>query len=380
MPDMTLGNAPQLVYVSNLGTLDSNEEITARQMDLLKRYDVQSGATKTIIELPATGTQDGIDDVQVSRDGKWILFTRLLQERKALQLVRIDGKFLQTLYCSQSSLRDVQWSPDQRHLVLVSSSDGETFSLLTLQSGQVDLLFQPTPKETGFAFDYQPLTWVDNSRLYLTSRQMGGEAPLADVYMLDTNKGMKQTEQTLQRVLDTTTDHLDCWDFASSDDATQLFVNRCEQKSGGLGTGRIDLLPPTGGTPRQVFTSSQLAITHVRTIGYGKASKLLFSVYNQGPGINFDQSNDGLYTVNTDGSDLKRLTSSPNSELNRFGQYPWSNVSRDGGFFSVSSDAIASRSAQAIYVGSLSGTGSLTKVAARGDTVVELFVAGWTSF
>jgi hypothetical protein len=364
---------PQAVYFTNSGSPQAPSNAT------LKRYNVQTKATETIISLPATW----IHDAQLSRDGLWILLNVTMQNRSALQLVRIDGQHLQTLYClstgaSVQSLTfagttSTQWSPDQQYITFVSGLDQGTqsVSLLTLKSGKLDALLQ-TGSSSEIA--YLPRTWQDDTHIILTAMHPHSDAPPANLYLLDIKNGTQQSEQKLQRIL--TTNEL-CWDFDSSYDASQLFVNHCEQQGSAPGSGRIDLFSPIGSNhPKTIFSSTQLAISHVRTIAYGKADTLLFSAYNTIVGVSTEHSQDGLWLVRTDGSQLRRLTSYPYINLNYFGQYPWSNVSRDGQYYAVAPNS--SPAGRSVMVGSLNG-GPLTQIAIVNDAVAEVFLVGWTT-
>ncbi|GHO97728.1 hypothetical protein KSF_077760 [Reticulibacter mediterranei] len=364
---------PQAVYFTNSGSPQAPTSAT------LKRYNVQTKATETIISLPATW----IYDAQLSRDGLWILLNASVQNRSALQLVRIDGQHLQTLYCTPAGANvqslpfagttSTQWSPDQQYITFVSGLDQGTPSvfLLTLKSGRLDTLLQGS---SSSEVAYLPRTWQDDTHIILTSMHPHSDAPPADLYLLDIKNGTEQSEQKLQRIL--TTNEL-CWDFDSSSDASQLFVNHCQQQGSAPGSGRIDLFSPIGSNhPKTIFSSTQLAISHIRTITYGKTDALLFSAYNTIVGVSTEHSQDGLWLVRTDGSQLRRLTSYPYINLNAFGQYPWSNVSRDGQYYAVAPNS--SPAGRSVMVGSLNG-GPLTQVAIQSSDIAEVFLVGWTA-
>jgi hypothetical protein len=247
----------------------------------------------------------------------------------------------------------------------------QSVSLLTLKSGKLDTLLQ-TGSSSEIA--YLPRTWQDDTHIILTGVHPHSDAPPTNLYLLDIKNGMQQSEQKLQRIL--TTNEL-CWDFDSSYDASQLFVNHCEQQGSAPGSGRIDLFSPIGSNhPKTIFSSTRLAISHVRTIAYGKADTLLFSAYNTIVGVSTEHGQDGLWLVRTDGSQLRRLTSYPYINLNYFGQYPWSNISRDGQYYAVAPNS--SPAGRSILFGSLSG-GSLTQIAIVSGDVAEVFLVGWTT-
>jgi len=96
MPPLTLGNHPTIVYLPE----DTSGNIPSAFGRLL-RYDVTSGLTTEIVKVPGAG----LEPAQVSADGQWILFVADTAEQQAqlrqekLEMVRIDGRYLQTLYC-----------------------------------------------------------------------------------------------------------------------------------------------------------------------------------------------------------------------------------------------------------------------------------------
>jgi len=117
---MTVGNHANVVF------LDQQSENT-----LLQRYDATTGAIQTILQIhqadPALGTN-------VSPDGQWVLFGAVIQSQSAIQLVRMDGQQLQTLYCAppQSTVGNLVLSPDQHNLLFSQVNLDETESILYL--------------------------------------------------------------------------------------------------------------------------------------------------------------------------------------------------------------------------------------------------------
>src|SRR5947209_553649 len=128
-----LGKYANVVYIYNEVPLN-----TSTAFGHLKRYDVVIGQ-KT--ELVTSGI--AIQSAQVSADGQWVLFLSTPDPRSdpqhsaMLQLVRMDGQGLQTLYClsnanySRATMPNVQWSPDQQSM-LITTDTRDTTSLVTL--------------------------------------------------------------------------------------------------------------------------------------------------------------------------------------------------------------------------------------------------------
>src|SRR5947209_16298025 len=133
MTPFHLGKHANVVYIYNEIPLN-----TSTAFGHLKRYDVVT-AQKT--ELVTSGI--AIQSAQVSADGQWVLFLSTPDPRSdpqhsaMLQLVRMDGQGLQTLYClsnanySRATMPNVQWSPDQQSM-LITTDTRDTTSLVTL--------------------------------------------------------------------------------------------------------------------------------------------------------------------------------------------------------------------------------------------------------
>ena len=86
MTPMSLGNHQTIVYTYNTPAAG-----------ILRRYDVASGQKTNIVTLPNTT----ISDAQISANGQFILFVaQPASGPVAIQMVRLDGQELQTLYCS----------------------------------------------------------------------------------------------------------------------------------------------------------------------------------------------------------------------------------------------------------------------------------------
>ncbi len=353
MPSMTLGTHPTIVYIVNEGTAGT-----------LKRYDVVTGAKVEIVKLASTN----ISEAQVSANGQWLLFVAHVAGQVKLQLIRMDGQFLQTLYCGNPA--EVQWSTNQQ---LVVFSDSGHIYLLNVTNGslQVELSFSG-------GVSVHPRTWLDNTRAYVTLQFPDG--PPESLAILDTSKGPNQNVQNLQVAFDSTPSTPFCWDFDSSFDGKSLFTSQCTAKSSGgpgaspcCGPSVIASRPPTGGVSYSyIYVSQSQAFISVRAV---TANILLFTVGN----TSGDTSQNGLWKVGTDGSNPARLTSAPGStgsQVNQFTQFPWSNVSRDGSRYVLQILSGTSSTTYTLEYGSLSGG---TPVVFASITGVQLATVGWTT-
>src|SRR5690348_11809840 len=135
MPAVALGTHRNIVYVYN--EIPPNTTISYGH---IKRYDVTTGQKTTIV---TSGLS--IQHAQVSADGQWVLFLSQVDPRgdpnhsAMLQLVRMDGQDLQTLYCLPSGLMSasVQWATNQKTALITTDANRSTstITLLTLTTG-----------------------------------------------------------------------------------------------------------------------------------------------------------------------------------------------------------------------------------------------------
>jgi len=349
MLPFTLGSDPNLVYIYNDGT-----------QGLLKRYDLTNGQKQVIVTGPY------IDNAQVSADGQWVLFTSAIQPHAgitALQLVRMDGQGLQTLYCTTGPINSVQWSPNQQFVAFSFLADrSTTVILLNINTGMLQTeLSVASPLALG--------KWLDNTHLYLTS--LLPEAPNT-LYLLDTANGANQTSGLLTTILQAQSPFA----FDSSFDANQLYIAGCRgpEQGSSIGPCSIAVQDPTHGPEYPVYISSSYAITEVQVV---TPTTLLFLINNVSlPGQPADTSHNGLWKINTDGSGLTALapsTTGQSFQLNSYTQYPWSNLSRDGNWYSFQN---VTSSGVSLMFAPLSGGAPTVFASTASDNVA---IAGWTT-
>ncbi len=391
MPPLALGNHPNIVYLKYQGGITPPHPPFT-----VNRYDVTTGRTTGMMQI-STGSP------QISADGQWLLFVAQVKNGQSslagIQLMRMDGQDLQTLYCSSTSataISDVQWSPDQRHIIFLgqpAASLQSTLYLIDIVHGTIQPLLVSTDPSTG----YSPRTWIDSHRVYVMSQYAVSSeptptpAPVPKLYILDTAAGSHQQTSKLQFVAQAQSPY--CWDFDSSYDTGQLFIDHCIQlvSQGQAGIGlrqgpsRITAQSTTGGSSQTVYSNAAHAVVAVRVIGYTSTS-LLFLIEDQADEhTSVDTSQNGLWKINTDGSGLTRLTTEQRwdrTSLNRFTQYPWSNFSRDGKLYAARLARFQGNvpPAYSLVTGSVNG-GSQTTFATiphPGEGAV-LEVVGWTS-
>ncbi len=348
LPSMTLGTHATIVYIVNEGS-------PTPTFGTLKRYDVVTGGKVEIVKMAGTS----ISEAQISADGQWVLFVAHVSGQVKLQLIRMDGQFLQTIYCGSPS--QVQWSTNQQLIVF---ADGPSIYLLNTTNGvlQVELTSSTNPA-------IHPRTWLDNTRVYVTLQLVDG--PPESVAILDTSKGPNQKVQNLRVAFDASTSTPFCWDFDSSFDGKNLFTSQCTASSSGgpganifNGPGVISVRDAQGFSYSYVYVNQGQAFTAVRAV---TSNTLLFTVGN----TTGDTSQNGLWKVGTNGSNPAHLA--PSGQFNQFTQLPWSNVSRDSSKYVLQ---IVSGTTYTLEYGSLGG-GSPIVFASISN--VQLATVGWTT-
>ena len=177
-----------------------------------------------------------------------------------------------------------------------------------------------------------------------------------------------------------------CWDFDSSYDSGELFLDHCVQ-SEALGAGGVGVRQGPSSITRQaatVYSSATQAIVALRVVGY-TSKTLLFLIENQSDqSTTVDTSQNGLWRVNTDGSGLVRLTTEKagdRTSLNAFTQYPWSNFSHDGSMYSARTMVFQGNSPlYSLIFGSLSaGAPTTFATLSNPGEGAMLEVVGWTA-
>lgn len=361
---LALGPHQNIVYTFNQGAYPhySGE---------IKRYDASTGHKVIIVNSP----KSSIEEAQLSADGQWILFTTANTQgaEVALQLVRMDGQGLQTLYCptNPDGIGFIQWSPDQKTVAFMDGVRG--VDLLDLATGHLQVVLMEST-----SIIVVPTTWLDDTHLYMKSTAgLGGGAPLRGFYVLDTAKGADQQVSDLIQVFDFPGS---CLSFDSSVDKAKLFVSTCHTaagtQQGGTQQGPSTIIaePALGGPQTTVYTTPTLAITTVRVIS---RTTMLLLIWN----LSGDTSHNGLWKMNLDGTGLTRLTTDGAGQmslLNGASQFPWSNISRDGSRYAllVISNNGTTQS-QSLLIGSLGGSSPSSFATVSGAENVS--IVGWTT-
>lgn len=356
----------------------------------LKRLDVTTGAKTEILKMP--GVTFG--SPQISADEQWILFVTSTGQRDELQMVRMDGQGLQTLYCLPAGgIQKALWSTNQQQALISASAAPNGFTglyLLNLVKGTIAQVFKPTTGSNpllGSAF-VSPITWLNNTQVYVSFADEP-VAPATKIGLLNTDRGT-QTISDLKTVFQQTlaTPHnYPCYDADSSYDASTLFISQCGGISApncsgscSLGTregpGTINTKRGIGGDANTILLSQTLGIAAVRAV---TSNTLLLVVHNFSQNHTFDPSLNGLWRVSTSGSGLTRLTTEAHgtvTSLCPFSQNPWSNVSRNGRMYAFQTSTTSYPETDTLAFGQLSGGAPQTLASIAGT---HLDLIGWTT-
>lgn len=360
---VAIGNHPTIIY-SDEPPANGGPVVSS-----LVRYDVTTAAKIEILKTT-------VSEAEVSPDGHWIALATFVSGQPALQLVRTDGQYLQTVFCGETNggIRGILWSADLKS-VLFSASAGSAappIYRLDLNKGTLDTALRNNSLTTNYA----PLSWVDGNRMLLLGRPIG-PGPGYDLRILDLTQGASQQASDLPFVVSSSAD---CWD--ADNDGTTLYTSACQgafsDQGGGTmrGPSAIRAQSVTGAQKRDVFTSATLAVTQLRATG---SNQLLLSVGNQDPARSSAGSMNGLWKVNTDGSGLTRLAASAGKQgqFAVYSQAAWANVSRDGSLYAFQITSLGKPPAYSLIAGPMAG-GQPTTIATRADGGLLLMV-GWTT-
>lgn len=357
MRPLALGDDQNIVYMATSNTGDSSSAT-------LYRYDMKTKKTFQIVRMANASEPETLADV--SADGQWVVFSSEVNGFSAIQMIRMDGQGLQTLYCLPASdpsypdtLSQLHLSPDQQQLVF-SDIPQETVSLLTITTGALQTLVQAQP---GGTF-YEPAMWLTNTQLYMW------RYPLAQglaLFLLNTQNGSNQPESALTEV----DNQPSVVAFDISPDRTQLFTATCQICGQGvfIGPSTIAVQPAMSTTQKDISTI-QGAIDQLVTT---PNNSLLFSVQSssENPGQPADTSHDGIWEMHTDGSGLKRLLGQTGfSAVHGFATDTHQDISPDGKWYLLSTGS-------SLFFAPLDGgTAPISFVSAKNNTL--LTAVGWT--
>jgi len=388
------------VYVSQQG-----------DTSVLQRYDVTTGSRQTILQTQAI---EPIQNANVSPDGQWILLRSLLQGQVAIQLIRVNGQQLQTLYCTpvHDIIDDALLSPDQ-HTLVFNQEDQNGLSILYLldvATGklrtelsplqpnypgiaqgplQATLMSERAPspvhdKTTGtrtiHPFNplpskhyliYVPMKWATNTSVYVYGTVRASGVPLHQLALLrDISKDVTQQNSNLQIITTagqtTAGQYFTCQDDDVTPDNAQLVCSAYTFTAPVNPPNAIKMEPITGGAYRTVYQ----VLPGERIIARVISTSTLIFLLNQNNGIA------SLWKINTDGSGLTRLMVAKTVEIDlefaSSSYLPWSIISHDGRYYALTMNNITGN-ASSLIVGDLNG-GQPKTIA---SSVTASLLVGW---
>ncbi|MEO8971904.1 MAG: protein kinase, partial [Ktedonobacteraceae bacterium] len=320
MPTYTPGNHPNIIYVVNEGT------INAPTYGTVKRHDIITGNSTEIIKTPNTR----IVEAQVSYNGQWVLYNAIIAGQDELRLIRVDGQDAQTLLCAPAgqNVFSSQWSANEQFVIFDQGTQTGVPAayLLDLTNGSLQKELIPAGNQ-----GYLPRTWLDHTHVVLTGFVPSSAATPQGLYLLNISNGANQPDSSLQQIASTTS----CWNFDTGFDTSTIFTSQCTgDPVFHSGTSTVVKQSINGGPSTTIYSDPNVAVTTIRDI---TPTKLLLLVENAGPSNSTDTSQNGLWIINTDGTNLTRLTTdTDNSQaLCPFSQYFWSNVTHDGSMYAL---------------------------------------------
>ncbi|GAC1583951.1 MAG: hypothetical protein PVS3B3_39150 [Ktedonobacteraceae bacterium] len=360
---LSLGAHQNLVYTYN-----------AAGSAFLKRFDTSTGVKTTIVSI-AHGA--AIYYAQLSTNGQFILFAVKYAHFAQLQMVRLDGQGLQTLYCAApvnglpNFIQNALWSPNQQLTVFVEENPGggpgaPVVKLYNLLTGAVQTYITP-----GTRFGYAPRQWLNNTEVYMTGSYQSLVAAPANVFILDITKGTNQQNNT-RKIADIKGYN---WEMNLSTDGRKLLLSQCADTPDQTDPNAPSIISSqnvTGGVLNPIYISHMFAVTQVRVIGPNTLLMVLGGKFGGDP-------QDGLWKMNMDGTGLVHLTQ--DGRLLSDTHTTWANVSRNGALYATigynyTGDGITLP--YKVLYGSLNG-GATTQIALtnRSETAA---IAGWTLF
>ncbi|GCE14850.1 hypothetical protein [Tengunoibacter tsumagoiensis] len=377
---LALGSHQNLVYIYN--DVPAN---TSTSSGVLRRYDA---ATSQKVDIVTSGLR--IDQAQVSHDGQWILFLSIPDPRgdhehsALLQLVRMDGQGLQTLYCFPNATYSgqgtstrlpisIQWSEDQ-HTIAFSTNinnDTSTITLLNVTNGHLTTLLS----QHDSLYTYRVLTWLDQKNVYILKEGGSAPTPPATLYVMD----VTTASPALVNVMTTDT-RMSYYSFDSSPDGSKLFSSYCLQAANPYNS-TVSSGPAKGGTRTTFFQGTpQDCVQVTRAISSSKLLLLAHVATEAGNAF----SNDVWTMDATPGANyniVSLLSVSPDDatsyDFNESTQFSWSNMSRDSSFYALQSTNPAAK-VQSILIGPLAG-GDAKAIATTPSGLSTVNLVGWTT-
>ena len=343
---------------------------TTSSKSTLKSYNASTGQT-AILTSVSGNSQVALVSAQVSTDGQYVMF---ITGRK-LQMIRMDGQGLQTLYCYPAvtgipgNLTDLLWSPNQRLAVFeeppaTGGPAGPVVRLLNLGNGSVQTL-----AHSGEHVAIQLDAWLGNTQVYYTIYSGAMIALYNNVYALNVTGPTDKNSTEVAPI------EGNLWDMNLTPDGRTLILSQCAAVlTGGNGSGpQYQMMPPSlisaqsanGGILRFIYGSHVHMVVQTRISNQGLLFVIEDTTYMVGP-------QDGLWKINFDGTGLTRLLSGHTVLADA--HTTWANVSRDGTFYvAINKPVQGANTSTKVYVGPFKG-GTPKNFITTNDAIA---IAGW---
>lgn len=385
-----------MVYTSAEGVkYDQWNNPTSAAQVSVKSYNPSTHTHTTLLNLSDTWISE------TNMLGNWILLVRTMPGgQNGVQLVRLDGQGLQTLYCSRDSPSAFIASPGARWLAF---NVNNAVKLLDLTSGKLQTYVQAPPPgpRNSMQTGGSPMEWLDDTHLYIEKSGAGfGGMPGAGLYLLNTARGPNQSLSNLQLVRsENASPFVAPEDADLSPDRGTLFTGTCSttftstgQNMGILsasGPSSVISSSPTGGKQKTIYTNQTLILTQIRV---ASSQAILFV------GRKEKATDESLWRIGPDGSGMTQLVHVPQGQGISFKDGPHnrsSDFAPSGDLFALaltsessskggttttwaSSTGKTSSSLQKtqLAIGSVAG-GSLTVFAPFSSSGAQFSIVGW---
>ncbi|GLV58639.1 hypothetical protein KDH_54690 [Dictyobacter sp. S3.2.2.5] len=408
MPALTHPQHQSVVYLQHKNATET-----------LSSYDPLTGNKQDLLTFP-----NDVHNVEahVSPDGHWVTIVRTMQQglHYAIQLVRVDGSYAQTLYCSPTgdSLSGALLSPNQRYLVfnerMGQSTPEDALNLLDMKTGKVQtILSSLQPGYPGMApsqqasvkpsapVSYQlpqgrmryanlsmpqpglppitayiPLKWASDSSVYMLGMPVipgSGSLPHQLYQLLDVKKPVTQ-QSTNVKSITAPLKQDGCQNYDITPDHRKLICSAYPAFGGDPTVPGVNVEPISGGSLQSLFTAPTGSQVFARA---SRAQTILFIVNTIPTHVS------RLYSINVNGTGLKLLASANATEyyytsygnlLDLNSYLPWTNTSRDGKHYAILGSNNSTNITNTLVIGALNG-GAPTTV----STVHPDLIVGWTA-
>ncbi|GCE31876.1 hypothetical protein KDA_73600 [Dictyobacter alpinus] len=297
------GSDAQVIYYSHQYNAADNKFSGS-----LIRYSAINGSKTTLL----TSTTFAIDQAVLSPDKQWILFSTSVANQPAkLQLLRVDGQGLQTLYCTANPLQinRLSWSPfdetETGRVFFEATADpaGTAQAPPAISAYQLDVqngqLMQEKLATQNITWGV-PIGWSDARSVYL-------EGPDRSVYLYPLSQNGEPSEAKLIHSGST------CDSYAQDPTTSRphLFVSHCTGFGNGDCSGACSNAGPSTitdiNTNTTIYTSQDLAIVGISSLDDGKFLALVKNVtaaqYSPNNGLYLiDQNNHATNLRKDDGT------------------------------------------------------------------------------